>query len=278
MESTTVKTIWHSELEAARRRGGVYTPSPFSTLNEKFGILAGETLPANVMPEIGFLTIGRGGHRNVSGANNASLTDTLQHRITDACLFEHIPWVLRETNNDLPAAERKKYRLRRLEQHNGKDYFAYYMKAVTISSTATEIKKITIVNGEAVIDTYTPTAQQLSPVPVSMTNGEVNESTGTSLSVSSEIREVLTNSDMSEIINACEIIYGDRRYAQITEMSLCSGADTQITVNDGGIPVTYDEVRVAQCLSFIGCDYTLMYQNNNITLDFSVGNSLPYYI
>ncbi|AXH70860.1 virion structural protein [Vibrio phage BONAISHI] len=276
MESTTVKTAWHSELEAARRSGGVYEPSPYSTLNEKFGILANEPLTAGQFPDIQYLAIGRGGHVNVVGTNGASLTDSLQHRVTDACLFEHLPWRLRETDNDITAAERETYKMRRLETHGGIEYFAYYLKKLDMSSSATTIKIETTIDGTTTSQDYTPSTQQLSPVPVSMTNGEVNESTGRHLTVSSQVSESISNTDISEILQAAEIIYGSRQYAEITEMAVCSGFEKAIQSTDGGQTVNYDEVQTAQCASFIGSDYSLRYQNSEITLDFTIGNSVPY--
>ena len=278
MESTTVKSLWHLRLEAARRKGGTYTPDPFSTLNEYFGIQNGEVLAAGQFPEVAYLTIGRGGHRNVSGAGGASLTDSLMHRITDARLFEHLPFVLREVDNDLTGEQRKRYRLRRLEVHGGKNYFAYYAKALAVGTDEPVTEKLVATAAGVVTTPYVFSAQQQNPVPVSMTNGEVNYASGEHLAVRNKLKEELTAADMNEILAACEIVYKDKRFAQITELAMCSGCDVTVNTTDGGKNVTYTEIRAAQCCSFAGCDYTLMYQNENITLNFSVGNTLPYLV
>jgi hypothetical protein len=90
--------------------------------------------------------------------------------------------------------------------------------------------------------------------------------------------EFRNDADKSKELAACEIIYKDKRFAQITELAMCSGFDVTVNTTDGGKNVTYTEIRAAQCCSFAGCDYTLMYQNENITLNFSVGNTLPYLV
>lgn len=278
MAAPTVKTVWFSQLEAAAKKNAVYQPTNFSTLNEKFTINAGDPLAIGEIPELNGLVIGRGGHRNVTGPNGASLSDTLQHRITDACLFEHLPWAMREVGDDFDNTERAKYGMRRLENHDGTDYFVYYLKFIEVDNSDSVIQKEKVVNGTLEITPYVPTSDQLNPVPVSMTNGEVNTSTGEHLTVTSKIIEAITPEDMTRIMDACEIIYGDRRFAEISEMGIVSSFPKTVTSNAGGISVTYEEAIAAQCCSFLTAGYRLMDQTEAIDLDFSVGNSLPYLI
>lgn len=278
MAAPTVKTVWFSQLEAAAKKNAVYQPTNFSTLNEKFSVNSGDTLAIGEIPDINGLVIGRGGHRNVAGPNGASLSDTLQHRITDACLFEHLPWVMCEVGEDLDDAERRKYGLRRLENHDGVDYFVYYLKYIEVDNADSVIQREKVVDGELTIREYVPTSDQLDPTPVSMTNGEVNTSTGEHLTVTSKIVEAITPEDMTRIMDACEIIYSDRRFAEISEMAIVSSYPKMVTSNAGGVSVNYEEAIAAQCCSFLTSGYRLMDQTEAIDLNFSVGNSLPYLI
>jgi hypothetical protein len=273
MAVSNVKTIWFTELEAARKAGGIYTPTPYSTLNEKFQIQQTATLNTGEMPDTDFLCIGRGGHRNVG----PDLTDILQHRITNACLFEHLPFVAREVDNDLSAAEREKYRLRRLENYDGVDYFFYYAKKLTPTAGGGSIVEIDDSVTPADTRAYVPSSAQLSPEPVTMVNGVVNSSTDVFLQVAGEKEVTIDNAEVAEIINACRIKYNDERKAVISELAVVSGFDREISVADGGVAATYDELVAAQCCVFMpGDNKQLIYQTEEIVYGLSVGNTLPY--
>ena len=93
MSQNTVKTIHHVNLELYRSMGVPFAIDNFSTLNEKFS-LGNITPPVSGYPEIKYMGIGRGGHKNVTGTGGSSLVDILKHGVTDAVLFEQIPFVL----------------------------------------------------------------------------------------------------------------------------------------------------------------------------------------
>lgn len=271
MENSSVKTIWYTQLEAARRRNAVYVPDTHSTINEKFGIQENVALATGELPDVSYLAIGRGGHKNVM-VGGASLTDTLTHRINNACLFEHIPFVMRETGNDLSGTERAKYRMRRLETHNGTDYFVYYMKVLSIDSLGTSIMEIDTTSGTPVSTTYTPTAAQLTPQPVSNL-----EYTGKHLGVSNILSVVLDNTEIQDIIDACAIIYNDNRFAAISELAICSGFDKSVSVTDGGVSVTYTEAIASQVCTFLPGEHkSLIYQSQEVDYKLNVGNTLPW--
>lgn len=271
MDSTTVTTIWYARLAAAQAKNSDYTPDAHSTLNEHFGVEQNTPLAAGEIPELNYLAIGRGGHRNVT-SNGASLTDTLQHRIDNACLFEHIPFVLREVNNDLTAPEREKYRMRRLETHNGVDYFAYYVKPLVRSSSSASIEIMTTTGNTVTTEPYVPSIQQLNPQPVSSLN-----STGKHLVVRDGFNIVLSNEEIQEIINACTIIYNDSRYAAISELAVCSGFERQISSTLGGVAASYKEIIASQVCSFLPGEHkSLIYQSQEIDISLNAGNGLPW--
>lgn len=273
---TSTKSIWAVEVESSRRPGGTFSPTQYSTLNEYFGIETATTLPTGVAPEAQYIVIGRGGHRNVVGGTSDSLVDVLQHRITNARLFTHLPFVLREVGNDLSAAERAKYRMRKLETFNGKQYIAYYMMKITLPTVTPVIEKLTVTNGTVAREAYVPTAQQLVPKPVSMTNGKVNMSTGVHLSVTTPFTIKLTKADITNIMNAVDIIYGDARYAVISEMAICSGIDQNVNSTIGGTSVNYTEVLAGQIYNWIAANINLQYQSEELEYALRVGDTLPY--
>ncbi|QNI21112.1 virion structural protein [Vibrio phage vB_pir03] len=273
MANTTVKTFWWAQLEAARRPGNTYVPMDFSTLNGYFKIEDGAALAQDEFPEPKLLVIGRGGHEN----EGLDITNTKQHRVNNARLFEHLPFVLREVNDDLEDDERLKYRLRRLENYNGKDYFAYYAKVLNPISSGAGGEQLTVnADGEIERKPYVPTIAQYDPQPVSMVDGEVNSATDTYLSVSDIQEIVITPAEIQDILDAVDIIYGDRRKAVISEMGIASSFDRPTSSSAGGISANYTEAIGSQVCSFLGGSRReLESQNTEIRLRLRGGNTLP---
>lgn len=274
MAGTSVKSIFHVALEAMDVKG-TFTALSDSTLNQHFGINHGEALPTGSFPELGYLCIGRGGHENVAGAGN--LTNIRQHKINHARLFEHLPFLVRKVSDGdiTDPAIRAKYALRKVENYGGEDYYVYYAKRIDLTAGDVELKQITVSGGVETVTDYVPSAEHLTPTPVSIVNGKPNTSTGTTIRVTLPVTFSLTPAEMAEIVNACEIIYGDIRYAVISEMALVSGVDKTVTSNVGGASVTYSEVIAAQCCNFLGVNTSLvdLPPTYNVTID--IGLSLP---
>ncbi|QAX95993.1 hypothetical protein [Vibrio phage vB_VmeM-Yong XC32] len=271
---TSVKTIYGAALEASRRPGNSFTPLQHSTLNEHFNIEFGTSYPADAQPEVQYLAIGRGGHRNVPGGSGESLTDNLQHQIVNACLFDHLPFLLVPVGSDISSSERDKYRLRRVENHGGSDYIAYYLKKIDQAVSTPVIKELTITDGNITEDVYTPTTTQLQPTPVSMTNGIVNTATGKHIAIDTPFPVVLSSDDVSKILDAVNIIYSDARYAVISEIGIVSAIDANVTAASDG--VNYVEALAAQIYNHIGTNIPLAQQQQGVTMNFTIGTSMPW--
>lgn len=272
---TQTKTAWHAQQELARALKAPHYIEDFSTINEKLGIESGTPVPLNGVLDLTYLAIGRGGHNNVAGVNGESLVDILQHKVTDGCLFEHLPFIIREISNDLSDSERAKYRLRRLETWGGKSYFAYYLRKLDLTTASPVIKKLVVENGNTTESTFTPLASQLNPTPVTIgSNGLPITVTNTHLAINAPITLTLDAADIKEITDACRIIYGDIRYSNITELAVCTGADRSSTSTSGGITVTYTEAVAVQPASFLGADVNLAYTTDEIQFRYKLGTTL----
>lgn len=127
----STRTIYNIKLQTCMMAGLPYTPLSNTTLNEKFNILqfsqrtyAEESLVK--YPTIQGIVIGNGGKDIVtSDLGNLRLG---KHSPVDGALFNHIPFVLREENNDLSDTDRENYRLRKELYIDGTKYIAYYLK------------------------------------------------------------------------------------------------------------------------------------------------------
>lgn len=276
MPENATPTIHFGRLEILRSFQRPFTVDQYSTLNEKFNI--GQIAPpAEGYPVLKYLAIGRGGHGPVIGANNAVLTNILQHVATHGALFEHIPFRMVPANADIPALEREKYRLRVLETHGGTQYFAYYLKVLDTTTAVPETRVITMQNSEIISDVpYVPSITALSPTPVDISNELVNSASGRHLVIRSQIPITLGTADINNIVDACTIKYGNAKFATISELALVSGFDIQITSTLGGGSATHNEIRSGQIMSFMGDHIELQTRPSSITLQYLLYTSYPF--
>lgn len=266
-----VKTMWFAMLQLSKSLNRDHDVVDYSTLNEKLNIQAGSSLAAGEMPDVQYMAIGRGGVVN----NGQSDRDMLQHKVTDGCLFEQIPFAMREISNDFDPAERDKYRLRRLETYGGTQYFCYYLLKVDIASSTPELNKIDTSGGVEDISPFVPQPSQLTPTPVPLdATGLPISTSNVSISVAAPVEITLSSQDIQNITEACRIIYGSVTKAIISEVAFCSGFDKTVTSNDGGTTVNYTEAIACQPATFIGEDLNLLYTSNSYTFRYELGTTL----
>jgi hypothetical protein len=245
-----------------------------TTLNEKFGILADYELPEGTYPVAKYAAIGRGGHKVVTGADGSPLVDLHVHRASDAALFTHIPFILRELSNDLDDIERAKYGLRRIETYDNIQYVAYYLKRLDFDGITTDLSLVTVEDGNVTAIPYEPSASDLNPTPVEIDPTEVTTTSGQYLTATTRFTLALSAADVLEIVRACEIIYGNPLYAVISEVGLCSGKDVLSTAQNADGPVfQYVEAGAVQLNTAVCTHHPLNELNQGINLSYEVGGS-----
>lgn len=286
MQTTLMKpiasTIYGAELQTAQLTGIPYSVRENTTLNQKFDILKGVSHASNEYPRMRYIAIGNGGHRAKIGNNGIEIGEILQHTPTHAALFNHIPFVAREPNNDLTPQEREKFALRRIETHNGKRFIVYYLRRLSVDALRTNLVYETVVddgvNRKVKATTYTPTEEMLNPTPEVLEAANVNTLDGDYVRCEAIVPFQMTRWDLNELKNAANIIYGDERYAIITEMALVSAVDrVSEATNSGSSNFNYKEVVSAQCCAFIATDFRAYYHNVDVSLDINVGASEPMF-
>ncbi len=248
---------------------------PFTTLNEKFNVALNKTIDPTVYPSIKLCVIGNGGHKMQVDAKGFYTPAPVQHASTDAALFNAIPFVLRAANNDLTPAEAANYRLRTTVTYNNLPYIAYYGKLLDVTNTEPTLFSKTINNGVVTNTPFTPTVNNLTPTPVDLTVTAPNLVNNNYVNVTTLANLTLVASDVTEILNACTIIYGNPNYAIISEIGVCSGIDVQAQGSFGGVPSTYTESVGVQINTFENTFYPMAFINSGLTLTFNVGATEP---
>lgn len=283
MSTNTVKTKQFSRLEQMRSINMAFSAEQYTTLNEQYTnptpAASYVNPPSSGYPTIKYMGIGRGGHQNVVGAGSDTLIASKYHSVTDAALFQQIPFVLAPVSNDLTPPQQAGYRLRVLETYNGSNYFAYYLKVIDTTSVTLQEQVIQLTNGAITSTTnYVPIVSSLSPVPVDISNTSINISNGSHLVVQTVLPLSLTAADITGIVNACTIKYGDPSYAFISELSIVGGFDTpSITTMLGGVSNTYIEIQTAQIMAFASPLAPLQTNPTGLVLPYAISNVAPLY-
>ena len=128
MVRSTQHTMYMVDLEQHRSLGVNYKPLDNTTLNEKFNIfLTEKPKDATTYPTLGYYCLGIGGSVILEEEPDYTFNE---HSPLDGALFNHIPFCMREVTLDLDEVEKSKYRLRVVEEINGKEYACYYAKPI----------------------------------------------------------------------------------------------------------------------------------------------------
>ncbi len=176
--------------------------------------------------KIGVLMVGRGGHGYELDDDNEVSPITYPHKSSDTGLFQPIPLIVREVNNDLTGTMKALYRLRTISQINGIYYAFYFGKKLDV--TEIELQQILeTINDGVVVNTepYEPTANDLRPEKTDISV----ISDGTSLRTYAGLVIGFDDEEVVEMQNACELLLGDRNKAVVSEIAYVFGVDKPVT-------------------------------------------------
>lgn len=275
----TVRTIAGNYLQTVLLERLTYEMKEFTTLNEKFGIMANTYPNVGEIPAARYFAIGNGGHTFTAGAAGRYKPELFQHLPDHLALFNQLPFVLRETTNDLTAVQRQNYGLRRAETHNGVNYIAYYLRRIDMTGVKAEMLSKKIVDGVATVTPFIPTSANLNPQPPLLSPSGVNVTTGDYLTASAKTPVKMTPFEIAELINVANILYADPGMAIISELAVVSGIDRVIQVADSGqVPFAFTEVIAAQIVTHIQQFYVAQFNNEGIDQTLDVGATEPLFL
>lgn len=210
--------LWKSILE--HLRGIDIELEPNTTLNEKYNILPTMNVPTGVLPKLMYLGIG------IDGIGTNVKVGT--HKYIHGTLYDSIPFICRNINNDLTTVEASKYRMRVLKTIGGIDYAFYYLKHIESIADTVNTKVITKTAGDttggAVSRFNTDDPEILSPTPEASNNLDLTKTLY--YFTEGKIPLSLNQEEKDEIINAYHILTGLNNIPNIVEMCLYTGLDT----------------------------------------------------
>jgi hypothetical protein len=251
-----------------------------TTINEILDYWVGEVPPISESFMQGFC-IGNGGSKPVTSANGTATTVPHDQSPLNSGLYNMQPFVLRPKSNDLTSEQRANYAGRVLKTINGKEYWAYYIKLITLvdNSISKNIYKTTDGSGEA--KPFIPAEEHLYPVPhdVVLPVDEEGNMENLSISHSVWVEKPITinfNSfDIEEYRNAIKILYGATEPAVIDEIGLLTFGKRSRTFSDKSGSYSITDAVNAQIAVFISVAFDFTRQFSNISTVFNIGNGEP---
>jgi hypothetical protein len=217
------RTIFGLDLDMAVRFRDNYLPKSNTTLNEKFNLNTTADLPVG-FPKVKYYAIGVGGSDIITGVNGYTYS---QHNPSDAALFQHIPFVMRLTTNDLDDREKLKYRFRIIKNFNNTNYVCYYLKMIPNIDYRDPFYKIESNAGNNTLSIFsTDTDTLLNPIPVDRNITLQDTETSTYLTKLAKIEFSLDSDDLNELSSVYQILGLSTK--TLTEIGVCMGWDSTI--------------------------------------------------
>lgn len=273
------RTVYGAYLQTCQYLNKAVGIRPFSTLNEKHGITVDEVITETEVPSVGYIAVGNKGHKFKIVDDGVAVPEVVQHTPTDAALYNQIPFIVRDVNNDLTPVERIKYAHRKVITVNDNDYIAYYLKRIDLLSVIPEMNYKTVVTDPVTntttvsTETFVTTAANLSPVAPVISSTSVTETTGDYVTATAKVEFSLSSTDVQELLNACNIIYGDEAYGIISEIGICSGVDRLYELTYDGITSNYKEANFVQVTSFVSTFISLPHSTDGLNSILDIGST-----
>lgn len=278
MDNNVTRTVYGAAVQTSQLMGLPFSYPEYTTLNQHLNIQK-DTLPnVNDRPTLGCYVWGNRGHDMIIGTSGIPLNEVVQHRATDAGLFNQLPFVMRELNVDLTQAERAKYVLRRQEERNGVAYYAYYGRRVDKTNMRVGNYYTQMQDGVAVVSNFVPTQGNLTPSPQQASNTATNLINADYVSARCRMTLAMTEFEVAEMLNVAKIIYNDERYAIVSEIGLCTHVDKQVNASAyGGGTFLFNEAIGTQIAAHIATYNPLLQTNTGVQIEMDVGVNEPLY-
>lgn len=272
---TVTRTILSAHLQTCKLLNKPFTVLPNSTLNQKFNIQPNEVPATNQYPNLGYICIGNKGASYEVATGNYILTTPIPHLPRHSALYNTIPFVVRPADDDIGPTERLRYRLRVPITLGDDNYIAYYLRTLNLDNVTPSVELRNVNDGVITSNPFEHELSDLSPTAPVITGGNISNPNGDYLVSTAKTTFILNRDDVENIMDACNIIYGDPRYAVINEIGLVTGVDKVVTGQFGAVTSNYTEIISAQIAAFISQYHALTNSTNEIQIGLNVGSVQP---
>lgn len=113
----------------------------------------------------------------------------------------------------------------------------------------------------------------LSPVAPVIATSNLNNPNGDYLVSTAKIMFTLSQQDVTNIMDACNILFGDVRYAVINEIALCTGIDKIVQGTFGSVTSNYTDSIATQVAAYISQYHALSSNTTQVQIELDIGSS-----
>lgn len=210
-------------------------PAHDLTLNHKYGVQ--QNVPPLQKPTIAYVGFGNNGCYNV---DDGMLSSPRSIKNDNKDLYRPMPIRCVPVDEDVSPAEREFLRMRVRETHHGQDFYCYYLTPIIFTSNVIMTKTNPDTLEE---EPYEEDPNGLTPTP------PIESGSGTIISGDNEVNVSLlgyVEATGAQLLEGARIIYGDERYAAISELGLFTGEDMVVTGESPTGQIQYTEAIYAQ--------------------------------
>lgn len=252
----------------------------YTTVNERLQILP-DVRPTPTEPvAMGIMVAGNKGHSMTLGEDGIPLTGVRDHTATDASLYGQLPFAICDMDNDLSAAERARYCLRKTIQINGINKIAYYGLRIPVSNDNLTVQMVRVTRTEQGSEeqVFIPNNENLFPEPPELPVTGAVTTSNVSVRVNAMLRVNMTSVDIGRFVEAVKELYnGDERYAVMSEFGLCTAANRMVEVTNVTGTINFNEAIGTQIYAFTMEHKALYYNTTELSIDFDLGNQIPLF-
>lgn len=270
----SVRTVIGSKLQTAHKHNLPYIYEPNSVMNEQFGVLPDDR-PSKT-PWTQYAAIGIGGltYRLVGESRRLELVPQ-PHDSRHTGMYEQIPFVIREVNDDLSTGERARFRLRRIRKINGTEYVEYYLRRLDFGATEAVLEYRTIEDGNIISNRWSPTPDDQHPVPMVVNPGQVLVTGDDYIAATAKTTLRFDPWDINELLNVGRVLYESENAITVSEIALVSGIDIEARGLVGGVSVPITEVVGAQITDFVSTLMPAAFTRSGASLNLDSGSTEP---
>jgi hypothetical protein len=273
--TSTRRTIAASLLQTAQFFKVPMLYQANSMLNEKYDFSKTIRPPAGQYPYANYFQFGRNGFYCQPGGDGVPEIRSYVHEPVDGGLFEGMPFVLRDLNNDLTATQREMYAGRAILRVGSTDKIAYWLCKLNKTDSSVLPFIVTPDATEDIRDPFIPNSSTLSPTPTKPTIDAINVVTGKYGVVECKIKMILTQWMIDELLNVKQLLTGNS-VLDVTEIAIVHGYPQNVTSNISGTSVTYEEAIVAQISAFFPNKIAINnYAGDTLEMSFHAGIDDP---
>ena len=247
----STRTIYGALLDSAKRFNDPLPILPNSTLNQKFTVFENELPRQNELPIAQYLAIGLKGSEVTLSTEGFFKTKYRRYNPRWASLLSHVPYIVRPVEQGLTSDQREKYRLRTLEEFNGNFYECWWLRKLDLKANPVGVEYRKLINGNISSVAWEPSLSDLNPTPLTVNPNQVLLTGDDYLAATKKFEIEFTPQDIQELLNVCNVMYGDPDIANITEFGLVSGIERVMQTNFNGIMANYTEAIYCQITDFI---------------------------